>query len=80
MSTSPLCEACSRDFVVLDWKTRLCQVMRKIHKFLGHRGNENGSWSLVGHFNYEQFGYRGTFCCLIVAMFADMNDQSRDGR
>lgn len=54
--------------------------MREIHKFLGNRGNENGSWSLVGHFNYEQFGHLGVFCCLIVAKFADMDDQSRDGR
>lgn len=54
--------------------------MGETHKFLGNRGNENGSWSLVGHLNYEQFGYVETFCCLIVAVFADMNDQSRDGR
>lgn len=34
----------------------------------------------LGHLKYEQFGYRETFSCLITAVFADMNDQSRDGR
>lgn len=80
MSTSPLCEASSQAFVVLDWKTRVWHIMRETHRFLGNRGNENGSWSSVGDLNYEQFGYRGTFCCLIVAVFADMNDESRGGR
>lgn len=41
---------------------------------------KNGSWSLVGHINYEQLRYPGTFWYLFVAMVADVNGKTGDRR